>query len=238
MAHAGGLRIDHVMGLSRLFVIPDGADALHGTYMRMPLDDMLGVVCLESVRARCLVVGEDLGTVEDGFRERLAERGLLSYRLAWFEDRPAAEYTRQAMAAVTTHDLPTVAGFFTGADLQHLRDIGAHDPTVLDQIAGRQEGERHRLHERLDGDGIEGAWSDDPADLTWALNGLLARTPSMLACASLDDAVGALMRPNVPGTIDQHPNWRVPLPETREDMAADPRVRRALAPLRDRPIRE
>ena len=120
--------------------------------------------------------------------------------------------------------LPPLPYAVDALEPQHLRDIGAHDPTVLDQIAGRQEGERHRLHERLDGDGIEGAWSDDPADLTWALNGLLARTPSMLACASLDDAVGALMRPNVPGTIDQHPNWRLALPVLLDDLADDPRI--------------
>ncbi|MCC6831749.1 MAG: 4-alpha-glucanotransferase [Thermoleophilia bacterium] len=235
MRHAGGLRIDHVMGLSRLFVMPEGATALEGTYMRMPLDDLLGILCLESRRAECLVVGEDLGTVEEGFRERLAERGLLSYRLAWFEDRPAAEYPRTAMAATTTHDLPTVAGFFSGEDIGHLQAIGANAPELLRRIADAQPAERQRLRERLDAEGIEGAWSDDPEELTTALHTLLSRTPSMLACASLDDVAGAVMRANVPGTVDQHDNWRIPLPVTLEELAASPRTARTLAPLRDRP---
>jgi len=234
MRNAGGLRIDHVMGLSRLFVMPDGASALEGTYMRMPLDDLLGILCLESRRAGCLVVGEDLGTVEEGFRERLAERGLLSYRLAWFEDRPPAEYPRAAMAATTTHDLPTVAGFFSGEDIAHLQAIGANAPELLQRIADAQPAERRRLRERLDEEGIEGAWSDDPEVLTTALHTLLARTPCMLACASLDDVAGSVMRANVPGTVDQHPNWRIPLPVTLEELAASPRTARTLAPLRAR----
>ncbi|MFN8121671.1 MAG: 4-alpha-glucanotransferase [Thermoleophilia bacterium] len=235
MRNAGGLRIDHVMGLSRLFVMPDGATALEGTYMRMPLDDLLGILCLESRRARCLVVGEDLGTVEEGFRERLAGRGLLSYRLAWFEDRPPAEYPRASMAATTTHDLPTVAGFFSGADIGHLQSIGANAPELLQLIADAQPGERQRLRERLAEEGIDGAWSDDPEVLTTALHTLLSRTPSMLACASLDDVAGSVMRANVPGTVDQHPNWRIPLPVTLEELAASPRTARTLAPLRERP---
>lgn len=235
MRNAGGLRIDHVMGLSRLFVMPDGATALEGTYMRMPLDDLLGILCLESRRARCLVVGEDLGTVEDGFRERLAERGLLSYRLAWFEDRPPAEYPRNSMAATTTHDLPTVAGFFSGEDIGHLQSIGANAPELLALIADAQPAERRRLRERLAEEGIDGAWSDDPEELATALHTLLSRTPSMLACASLDDVAGSVMRANVPGTVDQHPNWRIPLPVTLEELASSPRTARTLAPLRDRP---
>ncbi len=235
MTNAGGLRIDHVMGLSRLFVIPDGATALEGTYLRMPLDALLGILCIESHRASCLVVGEDLGTVEEGFRERLAERGLLSYRLAWFEDRPPRDYPRPSMAATTTHDLPTVAGFFSGTDIGHLQSIGANAPELLQVIADAQPHERQRLRERLAEEGIDGAWSDDPEELTTALHTLLSRTPSMLACASLDDVAGAVMRANVPGTVDQHPNWRIPLPVTLEELAARPRTARTLAPLRERP---
>ena len=133
MAHAAGLRIDHVMGLFRLFWIPEGAEPAQGTYVRYPADDLLGILALESATAKALVVGEDLGTVEPGVRERLAAEGVLSYRLAWFEHdhgggrRRAADYPRLALAATTTHDLPTVAGFFTGSDLgPPLRHRGGH----------------------------------------------------------------------------------------------------------------
>src|SRR6266545_2499151 len=145
MAHVQGLRIDHVMGLFRLYWVPEGRPPTEGTYVRYPADDLLGVVALESARAGALVIGEDLGTVAPGVRERLAAERILSYRLAWFERGPdlarpvggrgrrppgrrrAADYPRLALAAATTHDLPTVAGFFSGADLARLHDIGVVD---------------------------------------------------------------------------------------------------------------
>ena len=232
MAHAGGLRIDHAMGLARLYVIPEGAGAVEGTYLRMPIDALLAIIRIESHRARCMVVGEDLGTVEDGFRERMDRAGVLSYRLAWFEDRPPSEYPRRSMAAVTTHDLPTVAGFFSGADMAHLRDIRALAPDLLNEIAERQPAERDRLRERLAAAGAPGSHSDDPARITTALGHLVSRTPSMLRCASLDDLCGATLRANVPGTTDQRPNWRIPLPMTLEAIAAAPGVRDGTAPLR------
>src|SRR5215216_2986652 len=158
MAHAAGLRIDHVMGLFRLFWIPDGVEPAQGTYVRYPADDLLGVLALESAAAQAVVVGEDLGTVEPGVRERLADEGVLSYRLAWFEQGPdggrrrAADYPRLALAATTTHDLPTVAGFFSGSDLAHLVEIGAATP---DGDAGAdQEAQRDSLCRLLEEEGL------------------------------------------------------------------------------------
>ncbi len=197
MAHAGGLRIDHVMGLHRLFVMPAGAPPSAGTYLTYPARDLLATVALESRRARCVVIGEDLGTVAAGVRETLADHGILAYRVAWFEQGPPASVPRLAMAAVTTHDLPTVAGAYGGeaGDL----DLARLEPVV----AGR-----------------------DPA---LALHVHVASTPALLACAALDDVIGATARPNTPGTVDEFPNWRVPLPEPLEALPDDPRAQAVLA---------
>ncbi|HEX5878200.1 MAG TPA: 4-alpha-glucanotransferase [Actinomycetota bacterium] len=233
MAHAAGLRIDHVMGLFRLFWIPEGAEPAQGTYVRYPADDLLGVLALESHRAAALVVGEDLGTVEPGVRERLAAEGVLSYRLAWFEHdhagrrRRAADYPRLALAATTTHDLPTVAGFFTGSDLDHLFDIGVATPGGQEQAD--QEEQRDSLCRLLEDEGLLAPGERSVEAIVAALYGFLARTPAMLVAATLEDAVEAPDRPNVPGTIDQRPNWSLPLPVLLDDLAADPRVRRLAA---------
>jgi 4-alpha-glucanotransferase len=241
MAHAAGLRIDHVMGLFRLFWIPAGAEPAQGTYVRYPADDLLGVLALESHRAVALVVGEDLGTVEPGVRERLADEGVLSYRLAWFEHGPdggrrrAADYPRLALAATTTHDLPTVAGFFTGSDLEHLCDIGVATPGGQEQAD--QEAQRASLCRLLEDEGLLVPGERSVEAILAALYGFLTRTPAMLVAATLEDAVEAPDRPNVPGTIDQRPNWSLPLPVTLDDLAADPRVRRLAAILSNGPDR-
>src|SRR5919205_1401936 len=133
MAGAGGLRIDHVMGLFRLWWVPAGGSAADGAYVRYPAEDLLDIVALESHRAQALVVGEDLGTVEDGVREAMAEHGILSYRLLWFEEDDPAQWPAAAMAAVTTHDLPTVAGLWTGADVEEQRAHGTGTDEELEQ---------------------------------------------------------------------------------------------------------
>jgi 4-alpha-glucanotransferase len=230
MAHAAGLRIDHVMGLFRLFWIPEGAEPAQGTYVRYPADDLLGILALESLAAQALVVGEDLGTVEPGVRERLADEGVLSYRLAWFEHGPdggrrrPADYPRLALAATTTHDLPTVAGFFTGSDLDHLCDIGV--ATAGGQEQADQEAQRASLCRLLEDEDLLAPGERSVEAIVAALYGFLTRTPCMLVAATLEDAVEAPNRPNVPGTIDQRPNWSLPLPVPLDDLAADPRVRR------------
>jgi 4-alpha-glucanotransferase len=229
MAHAAGLRIDHVMGLFRLFWIPEGADPAEGTYVRYPADDLLGVLALESQAAQALVVGEDLGTVEPGVRERLADEAVLSYRLAWFEHKRATDYPRLALAATTTHDLPTVAGFFTGTDLEHLCDIGVADPAGDAQAD--QEAQRASLCRLLEDEGLLAPDDRSVPAILAALYGFLVRTPAMLVAATLEDAVEAHDRPNVPGTTDQRPNWSLPLPVLLDDLAGDPRVRRLAAVL-------
>ncbi|HYT26797.1 MAG TPA: 4-alpha-glucanotransferase, partial [Actinomycetota bacterium] len=234
LRHAQGLRVDHVMGLFRLFWIPQGRPPTKGTYVRYPADDLLGILALESHRAAWLVVGEDLGTVEPGVRERLADEDVLSYRLAWFERGPdgagrrrAADYPRLALAAATTHDLPTVAGFLSGADLAHLREIGAVPPGQADEAAERRREDAASLLGLLEEEGLlDPGGGRSVGTVVAALHAFLARTPSMLVAATLEDAVQAVERPNVPGTVDERPNWSLPLPVLLDDLPGDPRARR------------
>ena len=224
LGHAGGLRLDHVMGLFRLFWIPQGTSAADGAYVRYPAADLLDIVALESHRAGAYVVGEDLGTVEAHVREELGERNVLSYRVVWFEDGPPEEYPVRALAAVTTHDLPTVAGLWTGSDLDDQRRIG------LEPNERSTEAIRERLATTLDLPA--GAPPDDVVAGTCRL---LASTPSMLVTAALDDALAVKERPNMPGTTDQWPNWSIPLPLPLEDIEADARPRRMAEILARRP---
>ncbi|HEU5271385.1 MAG TPA: 4-alpha-glucanotransferase [Jatrophihabitans sp.] len=213
IAHAGGLRIDHVMGLFRLWWVPAGSPADRGGYVRYPAGDLLDIVALESHRARAPVVGEDLGTVEPGVREQLAERNVLSYRLLWFEPEPPARWPAAALAAVSTHDLPTVAGLWTGRDLADQQESG------LDADRAATERLRRLLVERA---GV--AADSDAADAVAGAYRLLARAPSLLLAASLDDALAVPDRPNMPGTVAR-PNWSIPLPVPLEEFARQPLVR-------------
>ncbi len=209
--HAAGLRIDHVMGLFRLFWVPPGRGAADGAYVRSHGRELLDVVALESARSGALVVGEDLGTVQDGVRSQLADAAILSTRLLWFEDQPPAAWPRQAMAAITTHDLPTVRGVWTGVDLADQRQA---EVTIPDGGDGQL---RHHLRVAAS---VDDAATADDVVLGAYRN--LAEAPSMIVTASLDDLVGAEHRPNLPGTIDQHPNWRIPLPVPLDDLPGLP----------------
>jgi 4-alpha-glucanotransferase len=213
IAGAGGLRIDHVMGLFRLWWVPADGSAADGAYVRYPAEDLLDIVALESSRARALVVGEDLGTVEAGVREAMAEHAVLSYRLLWFEEDDPAEWPAAAMAAVSTHDLPTVAGLWTGADLAEQR---RHDMGTEEELARG----RGALLERLGADLAEGAPPDEAVRSAYRR---LTRAPSTLLSATLDDAVAEQRRPNMPGA-DDRPNWCLPLPVPVEELPAHPLV--------------
>ena len=221
MAPGGGLRVDHVMGLSRLFWVPADQPASEGTYVRFAGREMLEVLALESVRAQALVVGEDLGTVEDRFRDELHDTGVLSTRLVWFEDVPPERYPRQALAMVTTHDLPTIAGVWTGADRAELEALGrpADDgPDVL----------RDRLVSltQVGADALVAEVVDD-------VHRCLGQTRSVVALATLEDLCHVTLRPNVPGTTDERPNWSMALPLSVEELTSDATVAerlRLLAP--------
>jgi len=217
LAGGGGLRVDHVMGLFRLWWVPPGGDPTDGAYVRYPWREMLAIVALESHRAQALVVGEDLGVVEDGVREAMAEFGLLSYRLLWFEDDAPAQWPADAMAAVTTHDLPTVPGLVDGSDVAEQRGLRLGSDDELS--ANRSE-----MLSKV-GD------STYPDEAVLAAYGQLTRAPSALLCATLDDAVLARRRPNVPGTTERD-NWCIPLPVLVDDLPFYPPAR-ALAKLLD-----
>lgn len=212
MALTGGLRIDHVMGLFRLWWVPEDATPAEGAYVRYPSDDLLDIVALESHRAQALVVGEDLGTVEPGVREELAARRMLSYRLLWFEDDDPSGWPAASMAAVTTHDLPTVVGLWTGADLADAMSHGAGDPAQL--AAGRE-----RLLRRLRAAALPPRASPEQAVL--GAYRLLARAPSMLLAATLEDALMEERRPNMPG-VEGRDNWSVALALPLEETIAHP----------------
>ncbi|HEX7276182.1 MAG TPA: 4-alpha-glucanotransferase [Acidimicrobiales bacterium] len=214
LGHAGGLRIDHVMGLSRLFWIPRGSSARDGAYVRYPFAELLDIVALEAHRAGAFVVGEDLGTVEDVVRREMADRDLLSYKLLWFEDRPPSHYPERALAAVTTHDLPTVAGLWTGSDLEDQRRAGM-EPNV----------ESTEAMCRRVGDMIGVAADAPPDEAVIRLHAALGTAPCMLLTAALDDAVAVTERPNMPGTVEEWPNWSIALPAPLEELMADPRPR-------------
>jgi 4-alpha-glucanotransferase len=218
IAGAGGLRIDHVMGLFRLWWIPEEGDARGGGYVRYPSDDLLDIVALESHRARAVVVGEDLGTVEPGVSEALAERRILSYKVLWFEDDAPATWPREALATVTTHDLPTVAGLWTGADARD--QVAATGMPVDDVRAGREE-----LLGRLSREPL----ADDasPAEAVEAAYAQLVEAPSLLVALSLEDAVLEERRPNVPGTTERE-NWRIPLAVPVDRLDESPEVQRLL----------
>jgi 4-alpha-glucanotransferase len=206
MAGAGGLRIDHVMGLFRLWWVPSDGSAAEGAYVRYPAEDLLGIVALESSRAQALVVGEDLGTVEEGVREAMAEHGVLSYRLLWFEDDEPAQWPAEAMAAITTHDLPTVAGLWTGTDIDEQREHGTGTDEELER--GRTE-----LLGRLRGVDENAP----PETAVRAAHEALATAPALLLSATLEDAVADRRRPNMPGAADR-PNWSLPLPVLVDDL--------------------
>lgn len=220
MAAGGGLRVDHVMGLARLFWIPRDGTPADGTYVRYPGRELLEVLALESVRAGALVVGEDLGTVEDSFRHELHVTGVLSTRLVWFEDQPPERYPREALAMVTTHDLPTIAGVWTGADEDELVALGRPTP----------DDERGTLRRRLDT--LVDLAPEAPASAAIdAAHRRLGRGTAMLALATLEDLCEVPRRPNVPGTTSERPNWSQPLPMPVEDLVTDPTVAHHVAHL-------
>ncbi|WP_153102250.1 4-alpha-glucanotransferase [Paraburkholderia hayleyella] len=231
-AHAGGVRIDHILGLRRLWLIPEGASAKEGAYLRYPLDDMLRLIALESWRHRAIVIGEDLGTVPAGFRERLSALGIAGIRTLWLERSdngrdflPPQSWTREAMATTTTHDLPTIAGWWSGRDIAWRAESGQLPAREdgQDAVAGAQAEramERCALWTALREAGViatGGAGSGRPAPDTppppgaapvEAALAFVAATPSQLAMYPLEDLLGLIEQPNLPGTIDEHPNWR------------------------------
>jgi 4-alpha-glucanotransferase len=223
MRHAGAIRLDHVLGLNRLYLIPFGMKPSDGAYVRYPLEALLAVVAIESVRRTCLVIGEDLGTVPENLSARLADWGIWSYLVLLFERREGGvfkhpdEYRRNALVTFSTHDLPTFTGWQSGHDLRVKRGLGL-DPGETDE-------ERGRAHWLL-GEALADAKvsSDKQPDFLDALR-FIARSPSRLLVVQIEDVLSVADQPNVPGTMTEHPNWRQKLPLDLDEIANDPRLR-------------
>ena len=215
MRHAGAIRLDHVLGLKRLYLVPQGFGADNGVYVQMPFEALLAATAQESVAHRCVVIGEDLGTVPEGFREKMADWGIWSYKVMMFERddegrfRGIDHYASDALVTFNTHDLSSYAGWRSFGDLKLKRSLGI-DPGETDDARWQA---LSMLSEVLRHHGI------DRHDL-YAVAGFLARTKSRLLAISLEDLLGVVDQPNIPGTVNEHPNWRQRLPVALEKIAA------------------
>jgi len=243
MRHAGALRIDHAMAMMHGYWVPEGLSAAEGAYVSFPFEAMRRILALESRRNQCIVIGEDLGTVPEGFREAMASSGILSYRLLMFERvegglfARATTYPEAAMVAFTTHDLPTLRGYWEGVDLE-VR--AAHDiyPDAATMEADRADkaADRRRLVDALIDAGL---WPAEPPvdtealpfspELAEAVHRFLARAPSRLMMVQIEDLIGERYFINLPGTVDEHPNWRRRLSKPVEAVFDDPLARRIVA---------
>ena len=248
----GAIRLDHVMAFCRLFWIPRGRAASEGTYVQYPFEELLAIVALESVRSKTLVIGEDLGTVPDWVREYLAKARVLSYRVFYFERggdggwKLPGDYPAQSLAVATTHDLPTLTGFWSGEDLQVRAGLGAFTDDAARQRAW-EERQRDKggilsalKREGLLPNGMTEDLATVPAmtnELCRAIHLYLARTPSWLVLANLEDGLSELSQTNLPGTVDSHPNWTRKYAVPVDEILGDERMRELGAVLRSvRPL--
>ena len=215
MRHAGAIRLDHVLGLKRLYLVPHGFAANNGVYVQMPFEALLAATAQESVTHRCVVIGEDLGTVPEGFREQMADWGIWSYQVMMFERddhgrfRGIDHYAPNALVTFNTHDLSTYAGWRSFSDLALKRSLGIdpgesddarwHALTMLSDMLRHHAIDRHDLY---------------------AVAAFLARTKSRLLAISLEDLLGVIDQPNIPGTVNEHPNWRQRLPLAIDQIAS------------------
>lgn len=215
MRHSGAIRLDHVLGLKRLYLVPRGFKPDNGAYVQMPFEALLATVARESAAHKCIVIGEDLGTVPEGFRETMQDFGIWSYLVMMFERddaghfRPVDHYRPNALVTLNTHDLSTYAGWRSFSDLKMKRSLGL-DPGENDQARWDALG---LLDEILRANGIR-------ANDVYSVLAFLSRTPSRLLAVSLEDLLGVIDQPNIPGTIDEHPNWRQRLPVTLDKIAS------------------
>ncbi|HEX3814729.1 MAG TPA: 4-alpha-glucanotransferase [Mycobacteriales bacterium] len=232
---ADGLRVDHVAGLWRLWWIPPGQPPHRGTYVSYDAAALLAVLTVEAHRAGAMVIGEDLGTVRAEVTEALHARDMASSVVLWFardgqRHRPPRDWPRAAMASVSTHDLPTAAGFLSGEQVRVRAELGVLARPVAEEERAA-EADRRALLDLIAEEGLAGPDATE-AELLVALHALLARAPSRLLLASLTDVLADRRQPNMPGTIDEYPNWRLKLSRTLEQLGTDEGLLRCIAPLR------
>ena len=239
LRYAGGIRIDHALGLNRLWIIPDGEHARHGAYLSYPLTDMLRILAIESHRAGAIVIGEDLGTVPEGLRDEFDQRAVLGMRVLPFEQesdgrlRAPDEWSPKAAALTGTHDLPTIAGWWSGRDIDWTWTLG-RSSQAPDEEAARET----RNHDRMlwwesfvIADLVEGRAPEagDTAPVVDAAATYVASTSCEIAILPIEDILGLVEQPNLPGTITEHPNWRRRMPDSNAALLARPEVRNRIA---------
>jgi 4-alpha-glucanotransferase len=221
LRHTGGLRIDHAMGLARLWLIPEGASPADGAYLAYPVADLLRLLALESQRHQAIVIGEDLGTLPYGFHETLEAAGVHGMRVMWFEREGQAfavpdQWDHAAIAMTSTHDLPTVAGWWHGTDIATRAACGRLGNGVSEADAvGERNADRAALWAAFSREGVAAGEPPQPVDTRPAVDAALAfvaRTSAPLCLLPVEDVLGLEEQPNLPGTMDEHPNWRRRLP--------------------------
>jgi 4-alpha-glucanotransferase len=239
MRNAGGVRIDHVMGLSRLWLVPHGASPAEGAYLSYPLDDLLRLIALESHLHRAIVIGEDLGTVQPEFRRRIADIGIAGMDVLWFQRKGDAfllpsKWRRDAVAMTSTHDLPTVAGWWTGADIATRAALGlANEETEAKQRAKDRASLWHAFQRAIVVE-ADAPLPKDAAAVVDAAIGFAAQSPAAMTLIPIEDVLGLADQPNLPGTVDEYPNWRRRLDRPAAQVLDPPQVRARLEALRER----
>ncbi|MEB3245890.1 MAG: 4-alpha-glucanotransferase [Vampirovibrionales bacterium] len=240
MAYSGALRFDHVLGLYRMYWVPEYFSAADGAYVRYPFEDLLGILALESHRNQCMVIGEDLGTVPEEVQTAMASWGMLGYRVLYFEQnedetfKAPSTYWPLTLATLGTHDLATLKGYWLGFDIDQRRELNLFPSEQAEQDQRFNRGkERYNLLKALNEQGLISEsrlqaierneyWYDD--ELLVATYRYLMRTHSKLKCVQLEDVLGCLEPNNVPGTVTEHPNWRRKLPIMLEELDSDTRM--------------
>jgi 4-alpha-glucanotransferase len=224
LAHAGGMRIDHAMGLNRLWVIPDGASGAEGAYLSFPERDLIRLIALESQNHRAIVLAEDLGTVPDGFQDRLRDAGIDGMRVLWFERAQdqhfvhPSHWTPRAAAMTSTHDLATLAGWWTGRDIAWREKLGHVSDTT--QARTERANDKNLIWQAFIHSGAtpnDSPLPEDPQKFADAACVHVGRSACELVMLPIEDALGLVEQPNLPGTTDQHPNWRRRLERTAEN---------------------
>jgi 4-alpha-glucanotransferase len=234
MRYAGALRIDHVMALQHLYWVPESRSPREGAYVRYPLEELVGILALESQRNRCLVVGEDLGTVPDGFRERMAKANILSYRVLFFEQssktgafRKPEDYPELSVAVASNHDLPTIRSWWEGNDISLRERLHLFpDRQAADAQRKQRVRDRNQLLRALTQQGLLGDRAElNPDELVLLVHAFLAKSSSFLALAQIDDIAGEIDPVNLPGSLD-YPNWRRRLSITLEELIEGAEMKR------------
>ena len=240
MRHAGGVRIDHAMGLARLWVLPDGASPADGIYLHFPVDDLLRLIRLESHRHRAIVLGEDLGTLPEGFQGQISAAGMLGMRVLWFERAQDLGFTAPsswdygAVSMTSTHDLATIAGWWSGRDTAWRHATGQIDDEGVTRESGERSRDRQMLWSALR---ASGAATSDPPPVSEPAASVDAaiRHVGFAGCAltiiPVEDALGLTEQPNLPGTLDEHPNWRRRMPGPAATLLDDPPTAKRLQDL-------